>query len=399
MYNMEKYIGECLDSILAQTFTDYEVIIVDDCSTDKSCEIVENYLPKGNFKLIRSEKNSGGHVGVPRNKGIKIAKGEYLYFVDSDDALTNDALEKLYDVAEKYQADVVHCDRYLQSPEDTALTDRKFLNEINPHNAEKISAPYLIQSDLDYKLNYFFNLKFSWEPWNHIVRRKFMEDNGIKFPELLSISDDLMFSLTVFLTAENIVVMPNAFYVWRKTETSNSRKKYQPLREIQKVGGDMIHGISFIENFCRKRKLFEDNPVKKILICHSLLEWNLTRTSPPYLESALYELDKTIRIEIEKVEDKTTVAAIFFGYINLMKLSLDKRQNKIDNLNAEFSKLKPLYDEQQKKINMLEDENFNLRKLSRNMIELANYHAVESQNLKSLLDTESTETFLKLVGK
>ena len=116
MYNAEKYIGECLESILAQTFQDFEVIVVDDCSTDKSRDIVESYMTKFNrnlerLKLIRSKVNSGGHVGTPRNIGTKRAIGKYIYFMDSDDAFIDDAMENLYNTAEKFGADVVHCDR------------------------------------------------------------------------------------------------------------------------------------------------------------------------------------------------------------------------------------------------------------------------------------------------
>lgn len=110
MYNTEQYIRDCLDSILAQTFQDFEVIVVDDCSTDNSVLIVESYLPKFNqgvnrLKLIRSEKNSNT-PGMPRNVGIRFSRGEYILFVDSDDAITPTALEELYPIAKKFDADV-----------------------------------------------------------------------------------------------------------------------------------------------------------------------------------------------------------------------------------------------------------------------------------------------------
>ena len=91
MYNVEKYLEDCLESLLAQTFQDYEIIIVDDCSTDNSCAVAESYMKIFNKKaqeklrLIRSEKNSGSG-GMPRNIGISFARGKYIYFVDSDDA-------------------------------------------------------------------------------------------------------------------------------------------------------------------------------------------------------------------------------------------------------------------------------------------------------------------------
>ena len=86
MYNVEKYIGQCLGSLLSQTFQDFEAIVVDDCSTDNSVAEVEKFLPKLNdrLKLIKLNKNSGG-VGIPRNVGIQLAHGKYIAFLDSDD--------------------------------------------------------------------------------------------------------------------------------------------------------------------------------------------------------------------------------------------------------------------------------------------------------------------------
>ena len=133
MYNVEKYVGECLDSILAQTFTDFEVIIVDDCSTDKSCAVVKKYMPLFNknddkLRLIELKKNSG-FPSVPRNKGIELARGKYICFVDSDDAITNTALEELFNLAEEFQADVVHCERYFLVDDEEFTFDK----ELNRH--------------------------------------------------------------------------------------------------------------------------------------------------------------------------------------------------------------------------------------------------------------------------
>ena len=97
MYNVEKYIGDCLESILHQSFTDYEIIVVDDGSTDNSARIAEECLHASHpsplaYKLIR-QANSG--LSAARNTGLKAANGEYVFFLDSDDWLENNALERL----------------------------------------------------------------------------------------------------------------------------------------------------------------------------------------------------------------------------------------------------------------------------------------------------------------
>ena len=83
LYNAEKYIGDCLESLLVQTFQDFEVIVVDDCSTDNSVAIVQSYAEKfgGRLKIARTKKNSGGGGYVPRNLGLNLSRGEYIFFL------------------------------------------------------------------------------------------------------------------------------------------------------------------------------------------------------------------------------------------------------------------------------------------------------------------------------
>ena len=134
LYNAKKYIGECLDSLLLQTFKDFEVIVVDDCSTDNSCAIVEEYAPKfgGRLKLTKTEKNSGGGGYVPRNMGLKLARSKYIQFLDADDFLLGSALETLYNVAEEYDADVVHIRSYyrVNKPNDVYLHKDSLSNSL-----------------------------------------------------------------------------------------------------------------------------------------------------------------------------------------------------------------------------------------------------------------------------
>ena len=95
VYNAEKYLGVCLESLLIQTLQDFEVIIVDDCSTDASPAIAESYLEKfgGRLKIIYLEKNTGSGA-VPRNEGLRFSRGEYVFFMDADDLIIDNALER-----------------------------------------------------------------------------------------------------------------------------------------------------------------------------------------------------------------------------------------------------------------------------------------------------------------
>ncbi|MCL2110656.1 MAG: glycosyltransferase [Clostridiales bacterium] len=116
-YNVEQYIGECLDSVLSQSLGDIEMICIDDGSTDSTRKILEDYKAKDPRIVIIEQENSGPSVG--RNAAMDIARGEYISFVDSDDLMAEGALEKCYVLAHEYATDVVHfnADTFFDSPE------------------------------------------------------------------------------------------------------------------------------------------------------------------------------------------------------------------------------------------------------------------------------------------
>ena len=106
VYNVEKYLEECLNSVISQTLKDVEIICVDDCSTDNSCLILDKYKDiDSRIILIRHDINRG--LGPARNSGLAIANGEYILYIDSDDYISNDYVETLYVTAKKYNSDVV----------------------------------------------------------------------------------------------------------------------------------------------------------------------------------------------------------------------------------------------------------------------------------------------------
>ncbi len=110
VYNVEKYLEECIESLINQTLTDIEIICINDGSTDNSLKILEELQKKDNRIKIINQKNSG--VSSARNNGIENATGEYIGFVDSDDWIDSDYYEKLYNTAKKYNSDIAAGDMY-----------------------------------------------------------------------------------------------------------------------------------------------------------------------------------------------------------------------------------------------------------------------------------------------
>ena len=105
VYNTENYLKKCLDSVLAQTLKEIEIICVDDGSTDKSLDIVKRYQEIDNRFIILKQNNQ--FAGAARNNGLKIARGEYIAFLDADDFYVTNALEQLYEKAKRYKLDFI----------------------------------------------------------------------------------------------------------------------------------------------------------------------------------------------------------------------------------------------------------------------------------------------------
>ena len=117
VYNVEKYIDECILSAINQTLDDMEIIVIDDKSTDSSLDILNKYKEKYDFvKIISNEKNIG--ISAIRNIGIQNAKGEYIYFLDIDDYLDEDAMKICYEKAKEYDLDMVKFDTKVSEEND-----------------------------------------------------------------------------------------------------------------------------------------------------------------------------------------------------------------------------------------------------------------------------------------
>lgn len=203
MFNTEKYIGECLDSIMMQNFSDYEVIVVDDGSTDGSCEIVSRYIKgKLNINLLK-QKNSG--VSAARNLGIEKARGKYIIFVDSDDFLVNESLEFLMNtLLENNDLDMLFFNYY-------EVGSKKMNKHIfRPQFlGKKISENTAIQGLLTDVGGFC---------WNKVYKRSLLLDS--RFDTQITFLEDLLFNVSVVTKAKRIMSVGNYLYGYRWREDS-----------------------------------------------------------------------------------------------------------------------------------------------------------------------------------
>ena len=250
IYNVEQYVKLCVDSILAQTFQDFEIILVDDASPDNSYALCQKlYDGNDKVKFIRHEKNQG--LGASRNTGIKHAAGKYVYFVDSDDYILPDALEKLYNAAEKNNAQVVHAaGRY-----ELIQKDGETLDKNNPVlKWDDYEQEGFLKFDVRYRLdNHWKTYNTRSNAWLCFCLRDFLAENKIEF--LPIISEDEPFSFALFCTAERYYILHEAFYV-HLLRGGSIMRSYDIARFSKGIYA-MIAGSMYIERILNKIPKFD----------------------------------------------------------------------------------------------------------------------------------------------
>ena len=340
LYNVEKYVGEALDSLLAQTFKDFEVLVVDDCSTDSSPAIVESYIPKfdGRLKLVTMKKNSG-RASAPRNMGLTLSRGEYIYFMDDDDAIVPDALEILYGFAKNFNADVVQCEKCYEVPEEH-WNDAEFIKSLKPScypAGERIfvKAPSILTDDIAKRSLEFSQKWLTWNVWLQLIRRDFILKNEIRFGDFLR--EDMLFVICEICTAKRYVVIPNVLYHYRKREDSALHTKPDILELIKTEINSFKYGIQYLEEFFSQSELFSQRPDLKYTLFDMFAQEILTRLNALYAQIPPHEIDEILRHEFGDNRDALT--PFMFSAMNSYRLQLLQSFGRIAALENEIRRL------------------------------------------------------------
>lgn len=244
VYNGEKYIKQCLESIFVQTFTDFEVIIIDDGSTDGTFVLLEELCAKNsNISIVRQE-NKG--VSYARNKGIKYARGEYLCFIDSDDYIEFDFLEKL--VGAMKEGD---CDWILSGIQDFK-SEKKLKKIILP------KKEYVLSKETD--CLQFFNLLLLTAPFAKLYRRDIIINSNLLFNEKISYAEDREFNTYYAQNVQNVKSISYIGYYYR-TDSINSLSK---KKQSYKFKYDLFYWELLKNNFIRRNRI--SNEVNGFLV-------------------------------------------------------------------------------------------------------------------------------------
>lgn len=203
VYNVEKYLSRCLDSLISQTLSEIEIICVNDGSKDNSLEILNDYAKKDIRIKIIDQENQG--VAVARNNALKIAVGEFVGFVDSDDWVSPDFYENLYNSAVQNNAEIA-CSNIVKTFDNGKTEDylKYEKSEVFENVSDKLEVAQLP------KFNYI---------WNRIYKREALLSNGIEFPKS-NLFEDAPFSLETITLLGKMVTVPNGTYFYFTNENS-----------------------------------------------------------------------------------------------------------------------------------------------------------------------------------
>lgn len=251
VYNVETYLEDALDSIVNQTFFEnIEVLMVDDGSTDDSRYIIEKYsLDYDNFYAFHKE-NEG--LSVTRNYGLDRAKGEYIYFMDSDDYLIHDALEKMYQIASVNDNDVV-----------TASFFRYNENKPWIHMISNYVFNNLEDDLYNITLKDYSNLIWDMPVWNKIYKKEFLDENNLRFYDGRVIFEDNIFSTEVYIKAKSVSVLKDGVYCWRIGAPNTSISQSHDINR-----GEELYKMAVMV-----KDLLDDNIESKEILGKKYLKW------------------------------------------------------------------------------------------------------------------------------
>ena len=245
VYNSAPYLRECLNSVLAQTFTDWEAICVDDGSTDGSGVILDEYAAKDKRFRVIHQKNAG--VSAARNAALDVTQGEWIWFVDSDDYILTGALRQFVDT--KCKADINFFNTtflFKGGVKRACILDSGGLVEDMMSRGELLK--YLVCNETGVNL-----LGYTW---NKFFRAEVIRANNLRFVVGLSRSEDEVFTLAVACRAKSVQVLPLDFYVYRWSETGLT---HNPCPNLIKL-------VQAFENIAMGS---EDEPLRKLAYCRA----------------------------------------------------------------------------------------------------------------------------------
>ncbi|MDB8460325.1 glycosyltransferase family 2 protein [Turicibacter sanguinis] len=306
VYNVEKYLIKCLDSIQKIPQDLVEVLLINDGSTDNSKEICEEYVSKNiNFKLFN--KINGG-LSNARNYGLKKAIGEYIIFIDSDDFIETNVLIKIISTLNNLDVDVVLTPFY-EYIEHFSIKKSGYNNYLQPnfiyHKEDIIKELFIYTSGL-------------WTAWKYIVKKAYLIDNSIIFKEGY-LHEDVDYTTRILLNMNTFIFIDNPFYYYRlnRADSIMNTRSIQSLIDICNIIIDLYQYIEV-----KKQKEFIDDTILSRLSETFFYSLSLYKNGSINEKEIIIELLKSNRYILEKSNNRKHKSFVFISKIIGIKYSL-----------------------------------------------------------------------------
>lgn len=320
IYNSEKFLHKCLDSVILQTYSNIEIILVNDGSTDMSPKICQSYVEQDSRITIIDEENNGLPMAV--TKGVEFATGEYICFVDSDDYIAEDMIEKMLSVAKSHNADIVQCN-YCRVYDDGNVPYYCF-------NQKKIFEKHEIVQATIQMLNFFEYISpqcsqyFSHSRWGKLIRTELIRLNIQHVDYRIHQGEDLHRILPVFLDSKTIVAIPEVYYYyvqhsgaatkrWSLTRPNDNKLLIEHAKEIATLKGvyqelskaiakkEYELGLNLIERTCAKDvPLSDDERIRLIVATYKSLKYVKIKYSDTHTKRKRYFMRILLKLHLYK---------------------------------------------------------------------------------------------------
>lgn len=218
VYNTSALLPRCLESVTSQTLREIEIICVDDGSTDNSLEVLHQWATKDSRIQVITQAN--GRQGKARNNGMKIATGEYIGMIDSDDYIPSHYYEELYKAAQEEDADIAMCGIIKEKKMMSRVVIQYDKRQCAERAAEKLAL---------------CNCPPDFHPVNKLYRRSMLNELDIRFAEGVQY-EDVMFVMRALCESQKLVVVPNVAYRYVLNPTSTVKSRQTTAKQLQKYG-------------------------------------------------------------------------------------------------------------------------------------------------------------------
>lgn len=264
VYNAERYLYRCLDSLHKQSYNNFQVIVIDDGSNDDSISIIREMAKKDSRFQYRSEKNNG--PAFARTLGVKLSNGDYICFVDSDDEVSRDYFSTLDNIISSHSVDILEINATIIKENG----DRKLLQKLNNGGKEMTGITFLT----DYLKQYNY---FNVVPWSKVVRRSYIVSNNLYFKKRYA--EDELWSHEIYANAKKVMYCQNSIYIQHSHSGSLSNKKKKA--EVSSVQDQKANCKELEKFYLRNVPKGKYLNILRSDLCHTYIAVSLLNTKLP----------------------------------------------------------------------------------------------------------------------